>query len=57
MIQKELQGQLDEVKKVDPTFAGEFMDLGNETFVVTLGYFPSEINPADVAKLKGILAP
>lgn len=56
MVQGELEVQLDSVKEADPNFVAEFLDMGDNYFVVvTLAYFSNEVNASDVEKLKAAL--
>lgn len=54
-IQGDLASQLDEVKKADSAFMGEFFDIGREDVVVTLSYYPQNVDEADVVKIKAAL--
>lgn len=54
-IEGDLQSQLDEVKKADSAFMGEFFDTGREDVVVTLSYYSKDVDEADVAKVKQAL--
>lgn len=54
-IEGDLESQLDEVKKADSDFMGEFFDIGRDDVIVTLSYYPKNVDAADVAKLKAAL--
>lgn len=54
-IEGDLESQLDEVKKADSDFMGEFFDIGRDDIIVTLSYYPKDVDEADVAKLKAAL--
>lgn len=55
IITGELQEQLDSLKEADSNFSGEFLDVGNDTAVVTLAYFGKEVQAGDAEKLKQAL--